>query len=242
MKLSINCRCTFKKRIIKAANEFNIQFKYINIFETIIADVFIMPYINHHDDTMFTYLATPHIKDTIGCSSIECNRKTHKLSDLRARKIGIENEYIGNVDTPIARKYNKLSDVPKEPADTFANRYASEARIHRYHESAYISSNPIVIGSWTADIARSTMLLSDSSEKSTSSHTSSNSSSSSKSSRHSKSSPQVAMRSPPHRRQPLYSNAIKLNSPTNIENHSSSATSSATSSSSSAIDLQVDKF
>ena len=119
MKLSINCRCTFKKRIIKAANEFNIQFKYINIFETIIADVFIMPYINHHDDTMFTYLATPHIKDTIGCSSIECNRKTHKLSDLRARKIGIENVYIENVDTPIARKYNKLSDVPKEPADTF---------------------------------------------------------------------------------------------------------------------------
>ena len=79
------------------------------------------------------------------------------------------------------------------------------------------------------------MLLSDSSEKSTSSHTSSNSSSSSsKSSRHSKSSPQVAMRSPPHRHQPLYSNAIKLNSPTNIENYSSSATSSATSSSSSA--------
>ena len=243
MKLSINCRCTFKKRIIKAANEFNIQFKYINIFETIIADVFIMPYINHHDDTKLTYLATPHIKDTIGCSSIEYNRKTHKLSDLRARKIGIENEYIGNVDTPIARKYNKLSDVPKEPAATFANRYASEARIHRYHESTYISSNPTIINSWTADIARSTMLLSDSSDKSTSSHTSSNSSSSSsKSSRHSKSSPQVAMRSPPHRRQPLYSNAIKLNSPTNIENHSSSATSSATSSSSSAIDLQVDKF
>ena len=41
-------RYTFKKRIIKAANEFNIQFKYIKIFETIIADVFIMPYINHY--------------------------------------------------------------------------------------------------------------------------------------------------------------------------------------------------
>ena len=39
-------RYTFKKRIVKAANEF--KFKYINIFETIIADVFIMPYINHH--------------------------------------------------------------------------------------------------------------------------------------------------------------------------------------------------
>ena len=68
-----------------------------------------MPYINHHEDTKLTYLATPHIKDTIGCSSIEYNRKTHKLSDLRARRIGIQNEYIENVDTPIARKYNKLS-------------------------------------------------------------------------------------------------------------------------------------
>ena len=57
-----------------------------------------------------------------------------------------------------------------------------------------------------------------SSDKSTSSHTSSNSSSSSsKSSRHSKSSPQVAMKSPPQRCQPLYSTATKLNSPTNIE-------------------------
>ena len=125
----------FKKRIVKAANGFNIQFKYITIFEAIIDDVFIMPYINHHKDTKLTYLATPHIKDTIGCSSIEYIRKTHKLSDLRARKIGIQNEYIENVDTPIARKYKKLSDVPKEPAGTFANRYASEARIHRYHES-----------------------------------------------------------------------------------------------------------
>ena len=42
---------------------------------------------------------------------------------MRARKIGIQNEYIENVDTPIVRGYNKLSDVPKEPADTFADRY-----------------------------------------------------------------------------------------------------------------------
>ena len=65
---------------------------------------------------------------------------------MRARKVGIQNEYIENVDTPILRRYNKLSDVPKEPADTFADRYASEACIHRYHESAYISSNPIFVG------------------------------------------------------------------------------------------------
>ena len=104
-------RKTFHKRIVEAANEFNTQFKYIYIFQTIIANVFIMPYINHHDDTAFTYLATPTIKDTIGCSSIEYNRKIYKLSDLRARKIGVENEYIENIDTPIVRRYKKLSDV-----------------------------------------------------------------------------------------------------------------------------------
>ena len=197
-------RYRFKKRIVKAANEFTLQFKYIKIFEAIISDVFIMPYINHHDDTILTYLATPDIIDTIGCSSIEYNRKTHKLSDLRARKRGIQNKYIENVDTPIVRRYNKLSDVPKDPAKSFAARYASESRNHRYHESAYVSSNPIIINFWTVDIARSTMLLSDSSDKSTSSHTSSNSSSSSsKSSRHDKSSPQVALRSPSQRRQPM---------------------------------------
>ena len=97
-------------------------------------------------------IATPTIKDTIGCSSIEYNRKISKLSDLRARKVGVENEYIENIDTPIAKRYNKLSDVPKEPRDTFADRYAAEARLHKYHDSAYLSSNPIVINSWTQDI------------------------------------------------------------------------------------------
>ena len=104
-----------------------------------------MPYITHHDDTELTYLATPTIRDTIGCSSIEYNRKISKLSDLRARKIGVENEYIENIDTPIAKRYNKLSDVPREPEDIFANRYSAEARLHKYHESSYISSNPIII-------------------------------------------------------------------------------------------------
>ena len=57
------------------------------MFETIIVDVFIMPYITHHDDTELKYLATPTIRDTIGCSSMEYNRKIMRLSDLRARKI-----------------------------------------------------------------------------------------------------------------------------------------------------------
>ena len=224
-----DARHTFKKRIIKAANEYNLQFKYIKIFEAIVADVFVMPYINHHDDTILTYLATPDIIDTIGYNSVEYNRKTHKLSDMRARKVGIQNEYVENVDTPILQRYNKLNDVPKEPSDTFAARYALESRNHRYYESAYVSSNPIIINSWTADIARSTMFLSDSSDNHQSSYTSSNtsSSSSSKSSRHNRSSLQVVMRSPPQRRQPLYANAIKLNSPIHNEIPSSSATSSS---------------
>ena len=116
----------------------------------------------------------------------------------------------------------------QRPADTFAARYASELRNHRYLSSTYISSNPVVINSWTADIARSSMLLSNSSEKSTSSYSSSNSSSSSKFSQKPHSSPTIIIRSPPHRRQPLYSDARKSTSPTqNDTSSSSSATSSS---------------
>ena len=129
-------RYTFKKRIVKAANEFSIQFKYIYIyiFETIIADVFIMSYINHHDDTVFTYLATPHIKDTIGCSSIEYNCKTYKLSDLRARKIGIKNEYIENVDTPIARKCHiRISPLQIDSQEIFLQSHSMHKAVRYCH-------------------------------------------------------------------------------------------------------------
>ena len=103
-KTVCQARQSFKKCIIKSANEYNLQFKYVNIFEAIIADVLIMPYICHHDDTILTYLSTPDIIESIGCSSVEYNRKTYKLSDMRARKIGIQNEYMKNVDTPVIRK------------------------------------------------------------------------------------------------------------------------------------------
>ena len=147
---------------------------------------------------------------------------------MRARKIGVHNEYMESLGTPVIKNYNKLSYLPKEPTDTFSAQYASESRNHRYLSSTYISSNPIIINSWTADIARSNMLLSDSSDKSTSSYTSSNSSSSSsKSSSKPHSSPQLVIRSPPHRRQPLYSAARKTNSPTQNDISSSSATSSS---------------
>ena len=100
-------RKEFKKRILEASDEFKQQFKYYRMFETIIANVFIMPYINHHDDTELTYLATSAIRDTIGCSSMEYNRKTYMLSDLRARKIGVENEYIENIDRSEERRVGK---------------------------------------------------------------------------------------------------------------------------------------
>ena len=47
-----DARQTFKKRITKSANKYNLQFKYITIFEAIIDDVFIMPHIRHHNDTV----------------------------------------------------------------------------------------------------------------------------------------------------------------------------------------------
>ena len=47
-------RQTFKKRITKSANKYNLQFKYITTFEASIDDVFIMPHIRHHDDTVLS--------------------------------------------------------------------------------------------------------------------------------------------------------------------------------------------
>ena len=146
---------------------------------------------------------------------------------MRARKIDVCNEYMKNIDTPIIKRYNKLRDVPRNPEKTFAARYASESRNHRYLSSTYISSNPIVINSWTADIARGNMLLSDSSEESTSSYSSSNSSSSSStSSRKPHLSPTIVRKSPPHRRQSLYSAARKSTSPIPIDTSSSSSATS----------------
>ena len=61
---------------------------------------------------------------------------------MRERKLGVSNEYIKNVDTPVLKRYDKLSDVPKEPADTFSARYTNESRSHNY-----LFSNPFRIES-----------------------------------------------------------------------------------------------
>ena len=81
------------------------------------------------------------------------------LNCLYRLAIGVSIFSIYSFSTPIARRYKQLSDVPREPVDTFANRYAAEARLHKYHDSSYMSSNPIVINSWTQDIALSTMKM-----------------------------------------------------------------------------------
>ena len=104
-----------------------------------------MPQINHHDDTMLTYLNKSHIKEPLGWNSVEYRPKTDILSDMRARKIDVCNEYMENIDTPVLKKYNTVSDAPREPADTFAARYAIESRNHRYLSSRYISSNPVSV-------------------------------------------------------------------------------------------------
>ena len=83
--------------------------------------------------------------EPLGWNSVEFNRKTNRLSDMRARKIDVHNEYMENIETTVLKKYNKLSDVPKEPADTFAARYAYKSCNHRYLSSTYISSISIVV-------------------------------------------------------------------------------------------------
>ena len=97
-----------------------------------------MPQIDHHNDAILTYLSRSHIKEQLDWNSAEYRRKTDKLSDMRARKIDVCNEYMENVDTPVLKKYDRLSDVPREPADTFATHYAFKSRNHRYLSSKYI--------------------------------------------------------------------------------------------------------
>ena len=95
--------------------------------------------------------------------------KSSKYRDMRNRKFGISNEYIGNIDTPMKQQHQNMSDVPRSPSGSFPTRYANELRIHHY-----LRSNPINIQFWIADISRSHMQLSDSVESfSTTSYSSS---------------------------------------------------------------------
>ena len=141
-------------------------------------------------------------------------------------------EYLENIDTPVVERYEKLSDVPRERAWTFQQRYENEARNHHY-----LNTNPIRIESWTADIARAHLAFSDSadsssSKNSSSSRSSSSSSSSSQSTRTPPISTSPILRSPTQSRRPsIYATSRhKLPSPTFRRESSSSSSSSATSS------------
>ena len=117
---TIKARKIFKRRINKSAQLYSTELRYINIINAIIDDVLIMPNVKHHDDTMLTYLNRPHIKETLGWTNQQNKRKSDLLSDMRERKVGVSNKYIENVDTPVLKRYDKLSDDPKEPADTLS--------------------------------------------------------------------------------------------------------------------------
>ena len=52
-------RKLFKRKIIKAEGNYNRQFPYINIFITIIDDVFVVSNVDHHDDTVLISLNVP---------------------------------------------------------------------------------------------------------------------------------------------------------------------------------------
>ena len=53
---TIKARKIFKKRINKSAQLYSTKFRYRNIFDTIIDDVFIMPNVNNHDDTYLNWV------------------------------------------------------------------------------------------------------------------------------------------------------------------------------------------
>ena len=125
---------------------------------------------------------------------------------MKERKHGLMGEHLENLDTPLVKRYAKLSDVPKEPARDYELRYEIEAR--KYH---YLNTNPTRVESWSADIVRAHLTLSDSEESSSSDYSFSFSQSSSSSSYSPSSAklPTINVSSPiryptQSRRQPLY--------------------------------------
>ena len=194
----------------------------------IIDGVFIMPKVQHHKDTTFKSVNKPRNIERTGCGTNDYEKKRKDYKNMRERKYGLLDEYIENLDTPVIRRYPTLSDVPGD-AKAFVLRYEIEARNHYY-----LNTHPTRVESWSADIARALLTLSDS-EESSSSHYSSSSSQSASSSTFSPSSERNDASSPiqsptSYRRQPLYASRHRLPSPVLRRGSSSSSSSSATSS------------
>ena len=132
-EISITARKIFKSKIIKAAeHDYKYKFRYINMFLAIIDEVFIMPKVQHHDDTTFKSVNKPRNKERIGWGTKDCEKKKKDYRNMRERKYGLLDEYIENLNTPVIRRYPTLSDVPREPRQDFVLRYEIEARNHRY--------------------------------------------------------------------------------------------------------------
>ena len=126
------------------------------MFIAIIDEVFVIPDVDHHDDVKLSSFNKPNEGNAIEWTDKEYKRKLNNYWDMQPRKFDMMDEYLENIDTPVVKQYEKLSDVPREPAFTFSTRYEIEAR--NYH---YLNINPIRIKSWTADIARAHLVLSD---------------------------------------------------------------------------------
>ena len=150
----VQSRKIFKERIIKAAYKFSHTFKYINMYIA-------MSDIDHHNDTTISSFNKPNERNTIELTKKTYRRKFDNYHDMHRRIFDMMDEYLENIDTPVVKKYEKLSDVPREPAWTFPQRYKNEARNHHY-----LNTNPIRIESWTADIARAHLALTDSADSS----------------------------------------------------------------------------
>ena len=90
-----NARKILKKQIIDTAEKnFKKEFRCINKFVAITDDVFIMPCVDHHDDTTFTSLSRPHSKARIGWRRNEYQNKREKYSNMKKRQWGLADEYL----------------------------------------------------------------------------------------------------------------------------------------------------
>ena len=93
----LNARKILRSKIIKAAEEkFKNTFRYINMFLAIIDEVFIMPKIDHHDDTTFKSINKPRIKERIGWGIKNYEKKRKEYSNMKRRKHGLLDEYLEN--------------------------------------------------------------------------------------------------------------------------------------------------
>ena len=77
--------------------------RYINIFTTIIDDVFIILNVDHHDDAILISLNISHVQERTGWTH---PGKSGKYRDMRNRRLGISNEYVESIYSPMKQQYH----------------------------------------------------------------------------------------------------------------------------------------